>query len=238
MLAELDAACASKVPPQGPWGRMLERTNRPAVSRSSFTATRPRSAPSTSRTRSSSSSPSSSQRAPRSRTPPSSRDRARAPGVPTSFSSTCRSRRHLRPRAPPPCRSSVLLRFSSFPHCPGRSPERAVKGPVCPPCALFIAEKPAESRPRHRRGAPRTAKTRAPAHRVRGGRRGRLVRRAHPRDGASRGVRRRVQDVAAREPAHCAQGLAHLPIVRGLDRFETALGEMPPTFDRTGEQAR
>jgi hypothetical protein len=32
--------------------------------------------------------------------------------------------------------------------------------------------------------------------------------------------------------------LARLPIVRGLDRLEAALGEMPSTFDRTGEQAR
>ena len=30
MLSEFDAACASKVPPQGPWARMLERTNRRA----------------------------------------------------------------------------------------------------------------------------------------------------------------------------------------------------------------
>jgi hypothetical protein len=30
MLSEFDAACASKVPPQGPWAQMLERTNRRA----------------------------------------------------------------------------------------------------------------------------------------------------------------------------------------------------------------
>ena len=151
MLSEFDAACASKVPPQGPWARMLERTNRRACVLHRYeaaigvvdfadaielelSAQQPTSACDRGRAH---------LRAPSART-----------WGPDSFSSTCPLARGA--SAPRPASlglaRSLVLHSASAPATAPAAPRARREGTVCLPCACSSPK--AEPRPRHRRGAP------------------------------------------------------------------------------------